>query len=143
MDRREREAFEERRAEVWRRAHALFGGEARCWYCGESLTDRWQIDHQTPRQQGGTHNPVNLVAACVRCNVSKNARTVEEYRRTLVRRWRRDLLCAVAALERMAFWYGPDPARDALSLELERRVGFLDEMGECRLRFAGEREAEP
>jgi hypothetical protein len=62
--------------------------EGHCWYCGEFLEpfDTWQIDHQHPRSQGGADAVDNLVAACRRCNLRKNGRTIEQYRTYLERR---------------------------------------------------------
>lgn len=33
-------------------------------------------DHITPRAQGGTDNPANLIAACAACNRAKGTRTL-------------------------------------------------------------------
>lgn len=66
----------------------------RCWYCGVkvALNARAKtadetiatVDHQKPQSLGGrNHN--NRVTACRRCNQTKAALTVEEYRIVLMR----------------------------------------------------------
>ncbi|HZE36522.1 MAG TPA: HNH endonuclease, partial [Candidatus Eisenbacteria bacterium] len=50
-----------------------------CQYCsrrGEKLT----VDHVMPRSRGGQTTWTNVVAACLRCNLFKGNRTVEEAR---------------------------------------------------------------
>lgn len=55
------------RAAVWEKT----GG--RCWYCNiQTIPWRtFQIDHVTPRSQGGTDELENLVPACDECNRKK------------------------------------------------------------------------
>lgn len=51
-----------------------------CHYCGTPLRiDAFQIEHQLPRALGGTDTPLNLVAACERCNLAKADRTALEF----------------------------------------------------------------
>lgn len=69
-------------AYVSRRRRAIFkdsGG--RCHYCGTllELTGKWHIEHQLPRALGGGEEGLNLVAACVPCNLSKSDRTAIEF----------------------------------------------------------------
>jgi 5-methylcytosine-specific restriction endonuclease McrA len=55
-----------------------------CQYCarrGEKLT----VDHIVPRSRGGQTTWTNVVAACLRCNLFKGNRTVEEARLRLIR----------------------------------------------------------
>ena len=54
-----------------------------CFYCNTAkpLTK----DHVVPIHRGGPHGIGNIVAACIRCNTQKNARTVMEYRLWLSR----------------------------------------------------------
>src|SRR5207244_13345841 len=55
-----------------------------CQYCsrrGEKLT----VDHVMPRSRGGQTTWTNVVAACLRCNLFKGNRTVEEARLRLIR----------------------------------------------------------
>ncbi len=64
-----------RRREIFERS----GG--RCHYCGTplDLTGKWHIEHQFPRALGGGDDALNLVAACVRCNLAKSDRTAIEF----------------------------------------------------------------
>lgn len=67
---------------VSRRRRSIFEqSQGRCHYCGEALdlTGRWHIEHQLPRALGGTDEGLNLVAACVPCNLSKSDRTAIEF----------------------------------------------------------------
>ena len=43
-----------------------------CQYCGDENANT--VDHVIPISKGGTDEPENLVAACSRCNYSKNDR---------------------------------------------------------------------
>lgn len=59
----------------------------RCWYCGCHLTyggagvgTSITREHLLPRARGGSNKASNIVAACRACNVSKQAKTVEEFR---------------------------------------------------------------
>ena len=47
----------------------------RCQYCGAQAEN---IDHVVPKSRGGTHTWDNVVAACRRCNASKEDRLLEE-----------------------------------------------------------------
>lgn len=49
-----------------------------CVYCGSK--DEIQADHVIPVSRGGRHSIGNLVPACRICNVSKNDRTIMEWR---------------------------------------------------------------
>lgn len=62
-----------------------------CCYCGITMTfapatghqhipDKATVEHVLPISQGGTHTWGNVALACWRCNVRKQARTVEEWR---------------------------------------------------------------
>jgi 5-methylcytosine-specific restriction endonuclease McrA len=58
-----------------------------CWYCGVLLTyggagvgSSITRDHLVPRARGGSNRPDNIVAACRSCNVSKQAKSVEDFR---------------------------------------------------------------
>lgn len=64
-----------RRREVFNRS------EGRCHYCCTPLTldGTWHIEHQLPRALGGTDEPLNLVAACEPCNLSKSDQTALEF----------------------------------------------------------------
>jgi 5-methylcytosine-specific restriction endonuclease McrA len=55
-----------------------------CQYCsrrGEKLT----VDHVVPRSRGGQTTWTNVVAACLRCNLLKGNRMLEEVRLRLIR----------------------------------------------------------
>jgi 5-methylcytosine-specific restriction endonuclease McrA len=54
---------------------ARYGGL--CAYCPAPWK---QLDHVVPVTRGGRHGIGNIVPACVRCNTSKNDRTVMEWR---------------------------------------------------------------
>ena len=64
-----------RRREVFERS------EGRCFYCGKALTlnGKWHIEHQMPRALMGPDDLINLVAACVPCNLAKSDQTALEY----------------------------------------------------------------
>lgn len=49
-----------------------------CQYCGKK-TDSPQCDHVVPLSSGGKSTMENLVTACRECNLSKGAKTVEEW----------------------------------------------------------------
>lgn len=50
----------------------------RCGVCGASEGE-FHIDHKVPLARGGTNDRRNLWVLCAPCNVSKGARTVEEF----------------------------------------------------------------
>lgn len=50
-----------------------------CFYCG-AKKGHYHRDHVIPRSRGGSSDPSNLVIACAPCNLSKGARTPEEWR---------------------------------------------------------------
>lgn len=50
-----------------------------CGYCGEKISNP-HCDHIIPHSLGGSNEPDNLVTACPSCNLSKHARTPEEWR---------------------------------------------------------------
>lgn len=59
------------------RLHILERDNHVCSYCGAHAT---QCDHIVPLARGGTNDPDNLTAACSRCNASKAARLLTEWR---------------------------------------------------------------
>ena len=69
--------------EILRLIYEDTGGH--CWYCGTGLhpLGNWQVEHQNPKDCGGSDDISNLVAACKPCNRRKSNRTVEEYREYL------------------------------------------------------------
>jgi hypothetical protein len=64
-----------RRREVFERS------DGRCAYCRAvlTLTGKWHVEHQLPKALGGGDSPLNLVAACVSCNLAKSDRTALEF----------------------------------------------------------------
>lgn len=54
----------------------------RCQYCARPAED---VDHVVPRSRGGEHRWENVVAACRRCNATKQDRTPTEAGLTLAR----------------------------------------------------------
>lgn len=65
----------------------------RCVYCGTELdfgrytlktrpSTQATIEHIIPIARGGTHTWTNCTLACLRCNLSKNSRTVDEWEHT-------------------------------------------------------------
>ncbi|RYE02129.1 MAG: HNH endonuclease [Sphingobacteriales bacterium] len=68
-------AIPRRRREVFDKS----GG--RCFYCGTvlKLDGKWHIEHQMPRALMGPDELLNLVAACVPCNLAKSDRTALEF----------------------------------------------------------------
>jgi hypothetical protein len=67
---------------ISRRRREIFERSAgKCHYCGTALTldGKWHVEHQQPRALGGGDDPLNLVAACVRCNLAKSDRTALEF----------------------------------------------------------------
>lgn len=64
-----------RRREIFERSRG------KCHYCSTPLTldGKWHVEHMMPRALGGGDDAVNLVAACVRCNLEKADRTAIEF----------------------------------------------------------------
>lgn len=65
-----------------RRRRTIFGRSGgRCFYCHcrLQLDGPWHIEHQLPRALGGRNELVNLVAACVPCNLAKSDSTAIEF----------------------------------------------------------------
>lgn len=68
-------------------APAMFDGQRKriytrdgfkCVYCGS--TENLTLDHVQPSSRGGSNKDDNLATACLSCNCSKGARTLEEWR---------------------------------------------------------------
>lgn len=51
----------------------------RCVYCGD-VTEPLHCDHVVPFSKGGRSTLDNLATACASCNISKGAKTLEEWR---------------------------------------------------------------
>jgi hypothetical protein len=59
---------------------AAFGRDGeRCVYCG-STEGPFQFDHLFPVSRGGRDEPNNIVISCAPCNLSKGAKTLQEWR---------------------------------------------------------------
>jgi len=71
------------RKEIWERS----GKE--CYYCGKMLAsfegDEMHVDHRVPVVAGGGDDLDNLVAACPRCNLKKNAKSEDSFLQELAR----------------------------------------------------------
>lgn len=50
----------------------------KCFYCGDSELKLSQ-DHVIPLSKGGNHTALNIVPACVHCNSSKGAQSLDEF----------------------------------------------------------------
>jgi 5-methylcytosine-specific restriction endonuclease McrA len=56
--------------------------EGRCVYCGTDLDGvAFHVDHIQPLSRGGSNGPGNIQITCPPCNLSKNARSHEEFLR--------------------------------------------------------------
>lgn len=69
-------------ATVWKvlREQIFARDDYTCRYCGNRGV-RLECDHVFPVSKGGLSEPDNLVTACYRCNRSKGAKTLSEWRR--------------------------------------------------------------
>jgi predicted RNase H-like nuclease (RuvC/YqgF family) len=54
----------------------------KCVYCGSE--EDLQVDHKIPRKYGGSDNISNLVTACKRCNIEKNAKLQDDLKKAVV-----------------------------------------------------------
>ncbi|MFG3200349.1 HNH endonuclease [Streptomyces sp. NPDC048208] len=75
-----------RRAESYGVAHEEYSRTAilarwlwKCAYCGNRAE---HLDHIVPLSRGGTDTESNILPACAPCNLSKGAKTLEEWSRT-------------------------------------------------------------
>jgi 5-methylcytosine-specific restriction endonuclease McrA len=71
-----------------------------CCYCGIEMTftrgkrgdgiapHRATLEHVLPITKGGSHTFANTALACHRCNVTKNARTVDEWKEARGHGWK-------------------------------------------------------
>jgi 5-methylcytosine-specific restriction endonuclease McrA len=52
-----------------------------CMWCGESVEDGVQLtlDHLKPYSKGGSNSERNLVCCCLKCNSSRQDRTIDEF----------------------------------------------------------------
>lgn len=70
-----------------RRRRVLTRDQGICHLCHQPGAT--EVDHITPRSQGGTHNYSNLAAICTPCHRTKTAREANEARRRRYGRQRR------------------------------------------------------
>lgn len=59
--------------------------QGQCSYCGIRLFDDYHVDHVQPISRGGSNGVENLLLACPECNLSKNDKTLDEWK--AVRGW--------------------------------------------------------
>lgn len=72
----------DRRRPVSKRRRDIFAkSRGCCHYCAAplQLDGAWHVEHMLPRALGGADEIGNLVAACVRCNLTKRDRTAIEF----------------------------------------------------------------
>jgi len=52
-----------------------------CFYCSTPLPleSVIHLEHKTPLSRGGSNGPENLALACAPCNLSKGAKTAQEF----------------------------------------------------------------
>lgn len=61
------------------RKNIFLRDDYRCQYCGRRhSSSSLSLDHVMPRSRGGETSWVNIVTACVKCNVRKGGRTPRE-----------------------------------------------------------------
>ena len=51
--------------------------DVKCVYCGKPAQ---HLDHIYPKSRGGSNDESNLVPACANCNISKHAKTPQEWK---------------------------------------------------------------
>jgi 5-methylcytosine-specific restriction endonuclease McrA len=76
------EAKATRKGKIGRRRRAIFEqANGKCHYCQTpiELGGDWHVDHRMPKALGGSDEEVNLVAACVPCNLAKKDKTDVEF----------------------------------------------------------------
>ena len=75
-----------RNAVKFTRRNVFLRDEYSCQYCGRRYNlGNLSLDHVVPRTQGGQSNWLNIVTACLNCNVQKGGRTPEQARMKLLR----------------------------------------------------------
>jgi len=58
----------------------------KCFYCGKKVGNSYHVDHIVPLSKGGSNGPENIAIACPTCNMSKGAKTPQEFMEQLA--WR-------------------------------------------------------
>ncbi len=62
--------------------HAIYHRDGfACVYCDRA--ERLSLDHLTPEELGGTHEPTNLVTSCFSCNSARGCKTLRAWLRYL------------------------------------------------------------
>jgi hypothetical protein len=109
--------------------------EGHCWYCCKPQIPfgDWEIDHMTPRAQGGTDDLYNLVLACKACNRKKGNRTVEQYRASIVARFLNTLTEATEFM-----WEFDLPADNPFMQACEELAEIGNRVAHEHITFAGE-----
>lgn len=51
----------------------------KCYWCLETIGDKYHVDHVIPISKGGSNNPHNIVVACIPCNLQKRAFLPKEW----------------------------------------------------------------
>jgi|SRR5438128_2107367 len=58
----------------------LFRAQLRaCYWCGQKLTTRYEVDHVQPLAKGGSNGPENIVLSCRSCNRRKGTQDVAAF----------------------------------------------------------------
>lgn len=112
----------------------------RCYYCGaeQSPFGDWEIDHMTPRAQGGGDEFPNLTLACRNCNRRKGNQTVEGYRTSTHARALNAVTDAIEILEQ----YHTEPAGEVSGMG-EELYEVATRLSHFRILFWGEANAIP
>ena len=64
-----------------RRRQVFERSGSRCHYCRAVLAidSSWHVEQMIPKALGGSDQPLNLVASCVKCNLEQSDRTAVEF----------------------------------------------------------------
>lgn len=65
--------------ERYTRVEVLSSTGGVCYLCGKILQLDWHVDHVQPISRGGEDTLSNVLPACPACNLSKGAKTLDEY----------------------------------------------------------------
>ena len=57
--------------------------KGRCYYCGIEIAEykNLNIEHCIPKSRNGTGSKHNIALSCYECNMKKNTRTIDEFRK--------------------------------------------------------------
>ena len=56
-----------------------------CFYCSQSVSDRYEVDHFIALSKGGSNSAENIVIACRRCNRAKGSKDPAAFKEQLKR----------------------------------------------------------